>query len=96
MYRVRGHYTLDDLANFADSSIDLVYSFAVFQHVPDPALVYRYIAEAFRVLKPGGLFTAQFNGIPRPKEEHNTWAGVGIAEVDCRSTAYSILIPPAS
>ena len=36
---------------FADQSFDVVYSFQVLEHVQDP---YRVLAEAWRVLKPGG------------------------------------------
>jgi SAM-dependent methyltransferase len=37
--------------SFPDGSFDFIYSFSVFEHLPDPA---RAIAEAARVLKPGG------------------------------------------
>lgn len=72
----------NDLAAFPDASFDLVYSFAVFQHVPDRTLVYRYVDEAFRVLKPAGLFTAQFNGAPPIEQRCDTWVGVWIAEAE--------------
>lgn len=36
---------------FPDNSFDLIYSFNVFEHVADPS---RVLAEALRVLKPGG------------------------------------------
>ena len=77
------HFSLaqtNDLSAFADASFHLVYSFAVFQHIPDRALVFRYLEEAYRVLQPGGVFAAQFNGMPRPDQPHDTWSGVGISE----------------
>jgi SAM-dependent methyltransferase len=43
----KGHIDLPD------ASVDLVYSFAVMEHVADPA---RFVAEVERVLKPGGWF----------------------------------------
>jgi SAM-dependent methyltransferase len=52
------------LAPLADASADLVLSFTVFQHIPDVAVIERYIAESGRVLKPGGLFVFQWNNIP--------------------------------
>jgi SAM-dependent methyltransferase len=47
-----------------DSTSDFVLSFTVFQHIPDPAVVLGYIAEASRVLRPGGVFVFQWNNIP--------------------------------
>jgi ubiquinone/menaquinone biosynthesis C-methylase UbiE len=70
----------NDLAMFADSHFDLAYSFAVFQHIPDQALVYKYVDEAFRVLKPGGLLIAQFNGAERKADGYDSWAGVWFRE----------------
>jgi SAM-dependent methyltransferase len=41
--------------DFPDNSVDLVYSYQVFEHIPDPELVWR---ESMRVVKPGGcVFT---------------------------------------
>ncbi len=48
----------------ADASADLVLSFTVFQHIPDLAVIQGYVAEAGRVLRPGGLFVFQWNNIP--------------------------------
>ena len=60
-----------------DASLDLVYSFVVFQHVPSRAAVSRYLAEAARVLRGGGVFRFQADGRPRdPLEPVDTWRGV--------------------
>ena len=67
-----------DLADFANDSFDLVYSFAVFQHIPGNDLIWRYIQEAFRVLKPGGILVAQLNGAPPAAERTDTWIGTWI------------------
>src|SRR5579863_4494336 len=64
------------LPMFADDSFDFVYSYAVFQHIPAREVVYRYLKEIQRVLKPGGLARLQFNGLTRGGEgAYDTWAG---------------------
>lgn len=47
-----------------DGSADLVLSFTVFQHIPDPAVIDAYLREAGRVLRPGGLLVFQWNNGP--------------------------------
>ena len=54
-----------DLAGFEDESVDLVYSYAVFQHIPEREFVLSYLREAVRVLAPGGLLKLHFNSLPR-------------------------------
>ena len=44
-----------------DASADLVLSFTVFQHVLRPSVIEGYLAEAARVLRPGGLLVFQWN-----------------------------------
>ena len=62
---------------FADASLDFVYSFIVFQHVPTKKAVARYISEAARVLRGQGVFRFQVDGRPRAKgAETDTWLGV--------------------
>ncbi len=53
--RCRYHVnTTDDLALFEDGTFDFVYTNIVLQHVP-PEASCRYIADFFRILKPGGV-----------------------------------------
>ncbi|MCZ2147179.1 MAG: class I SAM-dependent methyltransferase [Bryobacterales bacterium] len=65
-----------DLRHFADESFDLVYSYAVFQHIPDKDVVLGYLGEARRVLKTGGLLWFQVNGLPAGDAPPDTWGGV--------------------
>ena len=64
------------LTAFADNSIDFIYSYAVFQHIPSRDVVLEYMREVQRVLKPGGLARLQLNGLPRSLDDHyTTWSG---------------------
>lgn len=49
-----------------DASVDLVTSFTVLQHLPDPELVLGYLREGARVLRPGGVLAVQWNNLPHP------------------------------
>lgn len=60
-YRVN---TSDDLAQLDDASFDFVYSNISLQHSP-PEASSKYIAEFFRILKPGGVALFQVPSGPR-------------------------------
>ena len=49
------------LGGVDDASVDLVLSFTVFQHIPRVEVIEAYIAEAGRILRPGGMFVFQWN-----------------------------------
>jgi SAM-dependent methyltransferase len=74
------HVTPDSSLNmFAEGSLDFVYSYIVFQHIPSRDVVLNYLREAGRVLKPGGILRCQLRG-ERPsdsemKAESATWTG---------------------
>ncbi|HAM00782.1 MAG TPA: hypothetical protein DCQ30_00915 [Acidimicrobiaceae bacterium] len=53
-----------DLSGIGDASVDVVYSFIVFQHIPDPAITCEYIQEIGRVLRPGGWTVFQVSELP--------------------------------
>ncbi|MGD0500913.1 MAG: class I SAM-dependent methyltransferase [Bryobacteraceae bacterium] len=69
----------DGLEAFADGFFDFVYSYIVFQHIPDPDIVLRYLGEARRVLKNGGILCCQLRGAPplpsEMRREAPTWTG---------------------
>jgi len=50
-----------DLTLYRSEQFDFVFSYIVFQHIPDPAITENYLREAGRVLKPGGNFYFQLN-----------------------------------
>jgi SAM-dependent methyltransferase len=68
-----------DLVIFANEYFDFVYSYLVFQHIPDREIVLNYLRESRRVLKPGGVLRCQIRGTePPPSEmvrESETWTG---------------------
>jgi hypothetical protein len=73
-----------DLSLFPDETFDFVYSYAVFQHIPSRDIVLRYLAEARRVLKTGGILRCQINSLPESSasRRYNTWDGVRIPAED--------------
>jgi len=54
------------LRGVADQSVDLVLSFVVFQHIPDPAITLDYVREMGRVLRAGGRAAFQISNHPDP------------------------------
>ena len=78
------HNSGQDLGMFAANFFDLVYSYAVFQHIPSRDVVLAYLREAARVLKPGGILRCQLNGAPprRTGNEASTWSGCSFSRDD--------------
>src|SRR5438067_590657 len=64
------------LGCYKDEYFDFVYSYAVFQHIPSRQVVFNYLNEARRVLKTGGIFRCQLNGLPATSKQYTTWEGV--------------------
>src|SRR6478672_1937772 len=76
-----------DLSLFPDDEFDFVYSYAVFQHIPSREVVFNYLAEARRVLKPGGILWCQLNGLPEQATRYTTWEGVRISAAEISAFA---------
>jgi SAM-dependent methyltransferase len=72
---------------FPDARFDFVYSYAVFQHIPSREVVFHYLDEAWRVLKPGGILACQINGLPANARQYDTWSGVRIAPSEIHEMA---------
>lgn len=72
------------LSIFPDEYFDFIYSYAVFQHIPSREVVFEYMRESRRVLKPGGVFRGQFNGLPHSVIP-DTWSGVVFSADDIRN-----------
>ena len=81
------HASGSDLAMFRDAWFDFVYSYAVFQHIPSSEVVFSYLRETVRVLKPGGIARLQINGLPKSAKAYTTWEGVRIGADEIRAFA---------
>jgi ubiquinone/menaquinone biosynthesis C-methylase UbiE len=79
------HASGSDLAQFPSDHFDFVYSYAVFQHIPSADVVFSYLRETVRVLKPGGFARLQINGLPKTAKAYTTWEGVRISAAEVRS-----------
>jgi ubiquinone/menaquinone biosynthesis C-methylase UbiE len=79
------HGSGSDLGLFPDAKFDFVYSYAVFQHIPSRDVVFSYLREAWRVLKPGGILRCQLNGLPPHAKQYDTWSGVRISPDEIRT-----------
>lgn len=55
-----------DLGCLASDSVDFIFTYLVLQHLPAEQLVFSYVREMLRVLRPGGAFLFQFNGSHQP------------------------------
>lgn len=65
---------------FPDSTFDLVFSFIVFQHMPDTITIRKNLEEIARVLKLGGMAKIQLRGLPTSKK--NWFYGPAFARRD--------------
>jgi len=81
-----------DLKLFPDRHFDFVYSYAVFQHIPSAEVVFSYLRETVRVLRPGGVARLQLNGLPKSRDGYTTWEGVriGADEIHAFTREYGV------
>jgi SAM-dependent methyltransferase len=79
-----------DLTSFPDDYFQFAFSYLVFQHIPDRAVIASYLREVGRVLEPGGLFKFQVHGGESGYREdrESTWSGVVVSESDVRRWAH--------
>lgn len=82
-----------DFADLPDDFFDVVFSAYVFQHVPDTEVIRSNIRDAYRVLRPGGIFKFQTSGIASEAHSElakNTWTGAAFPAEDIRVLARAI------
>lgn len=75
------------LEAFADGSLDFVFSYMVFQHIPFREAIAAYVREAGRVLAPGGLLRFQVDGRWRERSARaaDTYDGVVFSPAEARA-----------
>jgi len=72
-----------DLRVLGDITIDFAFSYIVFQHVPSREVIRNYVAEVHRLLRPGGLFKFQVQGVTSlVTSADDTWLGVPFSDED--------------
>jgi SAM-dependent methyltransferase len=77
-----------DLAVLPDVPFHFAFSFIVFQHIPDKAVIENYIREVYRVLAPGALFKFQVDGgVLQERGPANTWHGAAFTENEMHEIA---------
>ena len=70
-----------DLAVIPPLPFDFAFSTIVFQHIPSREVIYSYVREVNRLLKPGALFKFQVQGVPSAHSDPNdTWHGIGFSD----------------
>ncbi len=82
---VRVHATSgSELSLFPAAHFDFIYSYAVFQHIPSADVVFSYLREVVRVLKPGGFAHLHINGLPKTSRAYTTWEGARVSAAEVR------------
>lgn len=72
-----------DLTVVPDLQFDFAFSTIVFQHIPSREVIYEYVREVHRLLRPGGLFKFQVQGdASMQTEPDDTWLGVPFSDQD--------------
>ena len=72
-----------DLAVIPEKEYDFAFSTIVFQHIPSREVIYSYVREVHRLLRPGALFKFQVQGDATMKTSpDDTWLGVPFSDED--------------
>lgn len=77
-----------DFTLFPDQSFDVIFSAYVFQHIPSAAIIRSNLIDAWRVLKPGGVFKFVTNGVTTAESSPtDSWNGAAFPETALRQLA---------
>jgi SAM-dependent methyltransferase len=69
-----------DLAVLGNVEIDFAFSSIVFQHIPSREVIENYVREVYRLLRSGGLFKFQVQGVPSIEAKLDSWLGVSFSD----------------
>jgi SAM-dependent methyltransferase len=69
-----------DLAVLGNVEIDFAFSSIVFQHIPSREVIENYVREVHRLLRSGGLFKFQVQGVPSIEAKLDSWLGVSFSD----------------
>ena len=77
-----------DLQILGHIQVDFAFSYIVFQHIPSREVIYSYMREVHRLLRPGGLFKFQVQGGDgMDKAPEDTWLGVPFTDEEAVAMA---------
>jgi ubiquinone/menaquinone biosynthesis C-methylase UbiE len=72
-----------DLSVLPPGPFDFAFSTIVFQHIPSREVIYSYVREVHRLLRPGALFKFQVQGdATMETQPDDTWLGVPFSDTD--------------
>lgn len=70
-----------DLTVVPAKEFDFAFSTIVFQHIPSREIIYSYVREVHRLLRPGALFKFQVQGVKGLRtNDDDTWLGVSFSD----------------
>lgn len=77
-----------DLSVLPSGPYDFAFSTIVFQHIPSREVIYNYVREVNRLLRPGALFKFQVQGFAALESApDDTWEGVAFSDEDAVAMA---------
>ena len=84
-----------DLSVIPGGGFDFAFSTIVFQHIPSREVIYSYVREVRRLLRPGALFKFQVQGDSSMKTApDDTWLGVAFSDQEAVVMAHACGFEP--
>jgi ubiquinone/menaquinone biosynthesis C-methylase UbiE len=78
---------------FATNSIDFIFSFLVFQHVPDKKIIEKNFTDIYRVLKEDGIFKVRIRGVKTIQKQWYSGADYNLESATqlCKQTGFELI-----